>query len=34
MGQLGISKKTFYSRMKDKEFKHDEVTILKRLELA
>jgi len=32
--QLGISKKTFYSRLKDKEFKPEEVTILKRLDLV
>lgn len=32
--QLGISKKTFYTRMKDKEFKPEEVSILKRLGLA
>jgi hypothetical protein len=31
--QLGVSKKTFYSRLKDKEFKHEEVKILKRLGL-
>ena len=32
--QLGVSKKTFYSRLKDKEFKPEEVTILKGLGLA
>ncbi len=32
--QLGVSKKTFYSRLKDKEFKPEEVTILKSLGLA
>ncbi len=32
--QLGVSKKTFYSRLKDKEFKPDEVTKLKQLGLA
>jgi len=32
--QLGVSKKTFYSRLKDKEFKANEVSILKSLGLA
>lgn len=31
--QLGISKKTFYTRLKTKEFKADEATILNRLGL-
>jgi len=32
--QMGISKKTFYSRMKDKEFKPSEVMVLQRLDIV
>jgi len=31
--RLGVSKKTFYSRLKDKEFKPSEVTVLKQIGL-
>ena len=34
MDQLGISKRTFYIRMKTKEFKVDEYSILKSLDLV
>jgi DNA-binding NtrC family response regulator len=34
MEQLGLSRGTFYARLKEKEFKHNEVTILKQLGLA
>ena len=30
-GKMGISKKTFYSRMKDKEFNDKEVIVLQKL---
>lgn len=34
MEKLGLSRGTFYSRLKDKEFKPEEVYILKSLGLA